>query len=208
MSADEFVLPEDWKVTGNLTLGLDLDQTSGSYENALWVKSAEHYNVDPENPLPMSDYSLVKSGWPYKDEEEYRKMHGLAVEQGLYKDIEAYDGASDALWTLSDRGVDIHVITSRFVNHRQNARVVIDTAHWLDANNIPYRELSFTSNKVGVFADIYIDDSPHNIESLTAAGRTVIIYDALYNRQFDGPRAHNWNDVLRLVHDIEVSRHQ
>jgi len=56
--------------------------------------------------------------------------------------------------------------------------------------------------KTDVGADAYIDDGPHNIESLRAAGRTAIVFEQPYNRDLDGLRARNWDEVEEIVYDL------
>ncbi len=47
-------------------------------------------------------------------------------------------------------------------------KAVGDTAAWLDANRIPYRDLCFLGAKPEADANAYIDDAPHNVEQLRA----------------------------------------
>ena len=58
---------------------------------------------------------------------------------------------------------------------------------WLDQHGIPYRDLCFLGDKPEVEADAYVDDAPHNVEALRAAGNDVIVFDQPYNGHVDGP---------------------
>jgi 5'(3')-deoxyribonucleotidase len=64
---------------------------------------------------------------------------------------------------------------------------------------VPYRDICFIGAKRDVGGDAYIDDAPHNVIALREAGYDVIVMDAGYNRELDGPRACNWDDVERIV---------
>ena len=55
-------------------------------------------------------------------------------------------------------------------------------------------------------ANAYIDDAPHNIEQLRAAGNTVIAFEQPYNRDVEGLRAVNWRQVEAIVTDL-ASQH-
>lgn len=179
-------------------IGLDLDEVSVGYTPGFRKAASKALGVDPKSlPDPVS-YSFYESGW-VDSEDRFREIHGQAVEDGLYSTLEPLEGASEALWELSDLGFHIHVITSRFVNHRQNARVLADTAVSLDRLNIPYRDISFIKDKRRVLADVYLDDSPSNILSLREAGRNVITFDTLYNRHIPGARVHNWVEAKALL---------
>jgi hypothetical protein len=48
-------------------------------------------------------------------------------------------------------------------------------------------------------ADVDLDDTSHQIESLRASGQTVLVFDQLYNRHLDGPRAQGWSEVVEHV---------
>ena len=107
--------------------------------------------------------------------------------------------ATYGLWRLSDAGVWIRIITHRIYGNWGHAVAVGDTVTWLDTVGIPYRDLCFLGAKPQVEADCYIDDAPHNVEALRATGAYVIVFDQLYNRHLDGPRAADWTEVEDLV---------
>src|SRR3546814_9225404 len=86
----------------------------------------------------------------------------------------AIEGCAAALWRLSDAGVWIRLITHRLYVNWGHQEVVADTVAWLDEHGIPYRDLCFLGQKPEVQADIYVDDAPHNVEALRAAGNDVI----------------------------------
>jgi 5'-nucleotidase len=75
----------------------------------------------------------------------------------------------------------------------------------LDTHRIPYRDLCFLGAKPEVQADAYIDDAPHNIEQLRAAGNDVIAFDQPYNQHIEGPRAMNWLEVEAMVIELAAN---
>lgn len=182
-----------------IKIGLDLDGVTADYVRYLRSHCAKEFGVDESSiPDPFS-YSFYESGWGFESEEHFRKVHGEAVEAGMYEALEVYEGASGALWHLSDAGYHIRVITSRFVNHGQNGTVIAQTGAWLDKHNIPYRDIVFTGHKTEVDVDFYIDDSPSNITKFREVGKDVLIFDAPYNQGMGEPRVDNWKDVVRWV---------
>ena len=190
------------------TIGLDIDGVTARYVEGLRAKIATVLNIAPADvdrllPAPL-DYAF--SNWSGAIGDQFKKFHTDAVDNGLYAELASFEDASKYLWMLSDEDFYIRVITSRFVKHGQNGRVVADTALWLDRENIPYRGLVFESNKIDVFADIYVDDAPHNIEAFQKKGSDVIIFDAPYNQHCVGHRAYNWADVYRLIHEISARK--
>jgi 5'(3')-deoxyribonucleotidase len=69
---------------------------------------------------------------------------------------------------------------------------------WLDNYGIPYRDLCFTGEKVAVGADLYIEDTPHNVLALREVADTTVFTNST-NRDLEGPRADTWQDVEALV---------
>ncbi|MFB0902618.1 MAG: hypothetical protein QMA93_07140, partial [Acidimicrobiales bacterium] len=99
-------------------------------------------------------------------------------------------------------GVWIRIVTHRLYVNWGHSAAAGDTVEWLDKARIPYRDLCFLGAKSDVGADAYIDDGPHNIEGLRAAGRTAIVFEQPYNRDLDGLRARNWDEVEEIVYDL------
>src|SRR5690606_19406648 len=138
--------------------------------------------------------------------EEFERLHKLAVlEHRMFRSMPAFPGAADALWRLSDAGVWIRIITHRLYVNWGHAIAVADTVAWLDDNGIPYRDICFLGAKPEVEAHCYVDDAAHNVEALRAAGNHVIVFDAPYNQDVDGPRAGFWEELEALVIDHVAS---
>ena len=179
-------------------LGVDLD---GVVANHTW-RFREIYaglkGIDPQT-LPL-ERSWDFHEWGF-EADEYAVYHRIAVmEHDMFRTMPVMDGAADVLWRLSDAGVWIRIITHRLYVHWGHEKAIADTAAWLDINKIPYPDLCFLGAKPQVEADAYIDDAPHNIEQLRAAGNTVITFEQPYNRDLDGdPRAQSWADVEEIV---------
>lgn len=190
-----------------MIIGVDLDGVTGNYTGAFRRYAAEAYNI-PELEVMAAfpepdDYAFTK--WMHVGQ-DFVGNHAQAVANGLYREMEVMDKASETLWKLDSEGHRIRIITSRFVKHGQNYKVVANTAEWLDKHDIPYRDILFMSDKADVTADVFVDDSPDNIVALRAAGKPVIVYDALYNRHMgDEFRAYNWDDVYSLINEIRLT---
>ena len=52
-------------------------------------------------------------------------------------------------------------------------------------------------------ARVHIDDAPGQINALKEAGENVLIFDQPYNRHLEGPRAHNWSEVVEMVFEAQ-----
>jgi 5'-nucleotidase len=181
-----------------IVLGVDLDGVCADYEGAFRGSVARQLARDPET-MPPQTIMDAYSQWGLTLA-EFEEAHRRAVtEDRIFRHMAPLPGVSDALWELSDLGVWIRIITHRLIFNWAHETSAADTAAWLDANQIPYRDLCFIGDKPNVGADLYVDDSPTNIVSLREAGRTAIVFDQPYNRHLPGPRATTWDEVVRLV---------
>lgn len=191
-------------------LGLDLDGVVGAYVKAFRAFVSRALGVNPAD-LPEPAYWDFSQSWPgvIKDLDHYLELHEMAVSSGLFRNMELMPHASSALWSLSDADVYIRVITHRLFRNGIHAPSTTGTIEFLDRKlddgrpAVPYRDLCFVADKPSVWADVYIDDSPTNVEKLRAAGRNVIVFDAPYNQDVEGPRAKDWHQAHDLVLDFK-----
>jgi 5'-nucleotidase len=181
-----------------IVLGVDLDGVCADYEGAFRASVARQLDRDPAT-LPPQTIMDAYSQWGLSFEEFEEAHRRAVVEDRMFRHMEPLDGVSEALWELSDAGVWIRIITHRLIFNWAHEISAADTAAWLDAHQIPYRDLCFIGDKPNVGADLYVDDSPGNIVSLREAGKAAIVFDQPYNRHLAGPRATRWSEVLDHV---------
>jgi 5'-nucleotidase len=184
--------------TDQVVLGVDLDGVCADYEGAFRRAVVRQLGLDPAGLSPqtvMDAYSEWGLTFP-----QFETAHRAAVtEDRIFRHMDPLPGVSEALWRLSDAGVWIRIITARLLISGTHETSAADTAYWLDAHRIPYRDLCFISDKPNVGADLYVDDSPSNVVALRDASKVVIVFDQPYNRELPGPRAHDWDEVVALV---------
>jgi len=184
-------------VDQQIVLGVDLDGVVADHTGRFREIVSELRGV-PVDSLPL-DRSWDFHEWGFAPG-EYELLHKTAVtEHDMIRTMPVIAGAADALWRLSDAGIWIRIITHRLYVNWAHERAVGDTAAWLDEHTIPYRDLCFLGRKPEVEADLYIDDAPHNVTALRARGNEVIVFDAPYNAELDGPRAGSWPEVEENV---------
>ena len=108
-------------------------------------------------------------------------------------------GAPAALRRLSYENVRIRIITHRFFIKYFHQVAARQTIEWLDHHDIPYWDLCFMQEKAAVGADLYIEDSPSNIERLRAEGLQTIVFTNSTNEHLPGPRAGTWAQAAEAV---------
>ena len=93
----------------------------------------------------------------------------------------------------------IRVITHRFFIKFFHQVAARQTIEWLDHHDIPYWDLCFMQEKAAVGADLYIEDSPTNVERLRAQRLNTIVFTNSTNEHVDPPRANTWTQLVELV---------
>ena len=181
-------------------LAVDLDGVCAQHTEAFRRVVARERNVS-EDDLPLvRSWSFVEWGLAPGDFEE---LHRIAVlEYRMFRDMAPMQGCSEALWRLSDAGVWIRIVTHRLYTSWGHRVSVSDTVEWLDRERIPYRDICFLADKSMVNADAYIEDAPHNITDIAAAGGHVIAFDQPYNAHVEGPRARDWVEVEEMIVEL------
>ncbi|MEI7886462.1 MAG: hypothetical protein WCJ04_03635 [Actinomycetes bacterium] len=185
-------------------LGVDLDGVCADYTNAFRRIASLEWDVGLESLTTEVSWDFSEWGL---NRDSFLELHKTSVQDHrMFKNMPALEGASDALWRLSDAGVWIRIVTHRLVTNWGHALIVSDTVDWLDAKSIPYRDICFLGRKPEIEADAYVEDAPHNVEALRARGNTVIVFDQPYNRDLDGLRASNWVEVEAIVSELAAEK--
>ena len=184
-----------------MILDVDLDGVCANYSAGLKQYLIDTHQLNPHAHVETNQYTFTKQdGWPFDNADDYLNAHTNAERHHLYRHLPMIEHANTGLKRLAENGVHIRIVTHRlFVSHMHRL-VVSDTAHWLDAHDIPYMSLCFTSLKDTLHATAHIDDAPHNIETLIKQREHVVVFDQPYNRDIKDdinkvPRMHDWSDA-------------
>ncbi len=194
-------------VDRRFVLGLDLDDVTAQFRGGFWrfvnmsraLDAAEVGQPDPEvYPYPQTwDFSE----WSLADGELDGWFERFIAEGG-YRLLPPMPGAPEALRRLSNtKKVRIVVVTHRLFRTGFHADVAGQTLYWLDRHQIPYWDINFLRDKDRFDADVFLEDAPHNLRALVAAGREVIAFDQPYNQSVDVDRAVSWNEILAKLDD-------
>jgi 5'(3')-deoxyribonucleotidase len=183
----------------DFVFGVDLDGVVADFYGGLRPIAAEWLGVAMETLPPRVSWGLKEWGVE-QAAGGYDKLHRFAVTQReLFLKMPPIGGAPQTLRRLSLEGVRIRIITHRLFIKYFHQVAVSQTIQWLDRHDIPYWDLCFMQQKTAVGADLYIEDSPTNIERLRGEGQKTIVFTNSTNEHLPGPRANNWNEVLELV---------
>jgi len=179
--------------------GVDLDGVVADFYGGLRPIAAEWLGVDVETLSPRVSWGLAEWGVD-RAPGGYERLHRFAVTQReLFLRMPPMPGAPQALRRLSIEGVRIRIITHRLFIKYFHQVAVSQTIQWLDRHDIPYWDLCFMQQKTAVGADLYVEDSPVNVERLRAEGAKTIVFSNSTNEHLSPPRAGTWEEVLAQV---------
>jgi hypothetical protein len=183
----------------SFVFGVDLDGVVADFYGGLRPIAAEWLGVDLSTLPERVSWGLVEWGVDQAPG-GYDALHKFAVMQReLFLALPPMAKAPQALRRVSKAGVRIRIITHRLFIKYFHQVAVSQTIQWLDRHDIPYWDLCFMQQKTAVGADLYIEDSPANIERLRAEGAKTIVFSNSTNEHLPGPRANNWGDVVEMV---------
>lgn len=190
----------------SFVLGVDLDGVVCDFYAYMREVAAEWLGRPLDALNPEVTYGLPEWGLT---PETYIPMHRFAVTQrDLFRRMRPIEGGPAALRRISETGIHIRVITHRLFIPHFHKEAVQQTVEWLDYYGIPYRDLCFAGEKVAVGADVYIEDTPHNVEALRTVAPTIVFTNST-NLDVGGLRADTWDEaealVLSLKHEWEES---
>jgi 5'(3')-deoxyribonucleotidase len=183
----------------NKIIGVDLDGVCADFYARMREIAAEWFECGLDELTAEVSYGLAE--WGIKSEEQYGSLHRFAVTQrGLFETVPMIHGARKYLRLLSDEGARIRIITHRLFIHYFHRTAVGQTIDWLDRNGIPYWDLCFMKQKEQVGADLYLEDSPKNIEELRAKGYYTICFANSTNAGVAEPRVKSWKEAYEMIH--------
>lgn len=187
---------------------VDLDGCVVDFYKAIKPIAAGWLNKSVDELTDDFSYGFKEWGLPTEGELRYSYLHRYAVKQHeIFKNAPPISGGAYTLRKLSSAGVHIRIVTHRFFIGGTHELVVNHTVNWLERNAVPYMDLCFLRDKTSIDADIYIDDSPTNIERFEQEGKNYIIYNNSTNKHCNGPRAMNWDEVYdRVINAMQAKK--
>lgn len=179
-----------------MRLGIDLDGVVTDF-NAGWMRlHAQEFGSDLR-PEMVDSWDCLHRLAGFDDMREFwRWASPKPHRRSIFRTLEPYPGAIEALGALSRSGHRIVIIT----NKPHWART--DTFEWLAEHDLATTEVHLSNRKSAVDCDAYVDDAPHVLHELVEQRPDAIVcrYVRPWNRPVDGAvDVADFGDVERLL---------
>ena len=172
-----------------LRIGIDIDGVLADTHTILMDLASKHIPIDDQD---RAKYGVedTKHGSKGLRNRVFKEIY----EQGLIANVPVIAGAIEKVNELYDAGNEIYIVTARRKNWEDQ------TKEWLSKNGVKYHKLIMGAGGKGDVAkeeniDIFIDDSPDNIENLSGNGVKAYIFDQPWNKDSTAPRITDWKNV-------------
>jgi len=175
-------------------LGIDLDGVVADF-NAGWMSRYNKENGTDLTPEMVTTWDAIPHLSRFSSMEEFWAWARNDDGAGLFRHLPVFPEAKAALQRLN-RDHEIVIITTK--PPWANA----ETFSWLGDNEIPTREVHILGRKWRVDCDVYLDDGPHNLESLIVkrSDRIVCRFVRPWNDPVPGViDIHDWDQFETLV---------
>lgn len=107
---------------------------------------------------------------------------------------------------MYDEGIYIEFITYRQLN--KYGDIYEDTKKYLDDNGFKYHKLIVNSGMKGQVCqkeniNLFIDDSPAQVENCLSYGVPAILYETNYNQNSPLKKAKTWQEIYEIVKKVK-----
>lgn len=154
-----------------MKIGLDFDGVTG-YTTKLWV---EKFNEKYQTSITTRNIDR----WGFYEPLGITLNECMEIFGETWKDWKKLEPMEQDMWQktrmLCNLGT-VDIVT----NASPDVRLQLEK--WLGVHKISYNELIFSSSKWDLDYDVFIDDSPSNIEKIYKAGKIALVYNHAWNR--------------------------
>lgn len=189
-----------------LAVGVDLDGCVYRFVDAMraWAHRAEGVPLASMPEARSWDAMTDEWGWSAED---FARRYRASVHAGdLFWRGGAYPGAVGTLRALAADGHRIEVVTARATAGVDPELARDATRHWLEAHGVPFDALAICADKEHHEVDCFIEDAPHNVARLEAAGRRPHLIDRPWNRDADvARRVRTWGEFHAAVRRLAAA---
>lgn len=153
-----------------MRVGLDLDGVLYNFGDSVrrYLETIGQEHLWKSGPTEKPYWDFYKDwGWTG---EEFVQMCNDGVDAGVIFRGPAREHAVSTAWRLFNNGHDLVIITDRQFGSDPEKSHEATELWWNEHNFPPYHKLIFSSNKLEVYTDYFVEDKLENYDALTAGG--------------------------------------
>lgn len=140
-------------------------------------------SVQWDDVLTNTQFDTMAEFWAWVDDVPY-----------FWQTMPLIPGALGSIRRLRKAGHRLMFVTAR------HDKAYKGTTEWLLYHGLGSHSLHMTGEKFKLQEpQVFIDDSPHQLEQLTSNGRPAIRFDQPWNSGCPGIRANDWTEVERII---------
>lgn len=189
-------------------IGLDLDGTVADYNKLVHHIGYTNNLITSPNFIEPQTYDMVGNGW-FDSFEQFLLAHRIlcSEEDGIARLELLEEYTNNAIKEWQAAGHTVCAVTARKMpDHDEELRkkVITDTHNWVNLHLPALDDLVIVKSgeKSIINADIYIDDSPHELTNLASLGFNTLIRHQEYNKNIDGDRIFSLHEALPYINAV------
>lgn len=177
-----------------MRLGIDLDGVVADFNTGWMTRYNAEHGTDL-HPTQIAEWDAMMVHGHFRDIDEFWEWARNDAGPGLFRHLPVYPDALETLDRLS-KNHDIVIITTK------PEWAGPETFEWIGEHRIPTTEVHITGEKWRIDCDVYLDDGPHNLESLVVErpDRTICRFVQPWNTPVEGTiDIDSWDTFEALV---------
>lgn len=189
---------KDWRKKNNITVAVDLDNTTADFTGSFRACLAKKYGMTKEEAMAKypdpENYNMTS--WFPGGSSEFMEEFTYAESNGVYENMEMFRNARKEILGLHNDGYTLHFVTARNEKFNPNTKIA------LRRYRLPYHLLKHLEKKEEHPAHVFLDDAPKQIKTLSMNGKKVVTFDNAYNAEnHEGvDRIKGWAGISDVVH--------
>lgn len=178
----------------HLRLGIDLDGVVANF-NAGWMARFNREFGTDLTPDQVQRWDGLADLTHFEHMGQFWRWARNGDNPSIFRDLPLFDGAIEALTALSeDHSIVIITAKPRWAIH--------DTFAWIADNRIPTHEVHITTEKWRVACDVYVEDSPFQLRTITEKRPEALVVRFVrpWNKPLPGARdITSWTEFTTLI---------
>ena len=182
-----------------MLIALDIDNTTADYNTMILTIGHTQGTIPTTTTGYPTTYGMVEPGW-FPTQQDFLTAHTELCTTGLLRALPLLEPhLNPFIECLHHQGHTVVLCTCRLLPHFTTAltrTIISDTEDWAHTH-LPAADdiiIGKPGIKNNIHADLYVDDSPSELEQLSTHSRAVAI-DRPYNQDYRGDR-------IELVEDL------